>query len=127
MFLFFFLVLFQDVRSPMSSVGGESDDSSGPDSPSANGGVGGSGGGGGGGGSGGGGGGSSGQSSSQVLINQNNSQSDEQQTNNLIKSNLCNVLYPSALANLSQDVLMNLVQSGHLQIQTDEGRLRLVT
>lgn len=38
-------------------------------------------------------------------------------------SSLNNLLYPSALVNLPQEVLMNLVQSGHLQVE-EEGNFR---
>lgn len=36
-------------------------------------------------------------------------------------NNLNNLLYPAALVNLPQEVLMNLVQSGHLQVE-EEGK-----
>lgn len=35
------------------------------------------------------------------------------------------VLYPSTLANIPQDVLLSLVQAGHLQLHTEEGKLRI--
>lgn len=49
-------------------------------------------------------------------------QIQQSQHQDLIKHNLGNVLYPSALSNLPQEVLVNLVNAGHLQIQTDEGK-----
>lgn len=54
-------------------------------------------------------------------LHQVQQQIQQSQHQDLIKHNLGNVLYPSALSNLPQEVLVNLVNAGHLQIQTDDG------
>lgn len=75
----------------------------------------------------------SGPDSPGPLINASSSSSGNTQNNDghqsinstqeIKNSNLGNVVYPAALGNIPQDVLLGLVQTGHLQFHTDEGKI----
>lgn len=58
----------------------------------------------------------------QQTSNPVNSQQHDDSNKGLNLSNMGSVLYPAAaLANLPQEVLLSLVQGGHLQIHQEEG------
>lgn len=54
---------------------------------------------------------------------QNSTQQHDDSSKGLNSNNLGSLLYPaSALANLPQEVLLSLVQGGHLQIHQEDGK-----
>lgn len=98
------LFFFQDDRSPMSS-GESGDESSGIESP-----------------------GPTVTNNHIQLANNNNSSetivgnSSRPQQDDARNINMNSVLYPAAaLANIPQEVLLSLVQAGHLQVHQEEG------
>lgn len=100
--------LFQDDRSPLSS-GESGDESSGGESPGPS------------------------SSNNHIQMNSNSSetitaprQSQDQESRNMNVNNMNSMLYPAAaLANLPQEVLLGLVQAGHLQVHQEDGKFIL--
>lgn len=65
------------------------------------------------------------QQQQQLQHQQLHQQSQLHVRDELLNKGLSNsILYPAALANLPQEVLLNLVQSGHLQIQ-EQGKFHI--
>jgi hypothetical protein len=96
------VLFFKDDRSPLSSAE-SGDESSGVESPGPN----------------------SNLNNSHVqeqIVRQQQKHQHEDYMNSMSTAGLGSVLYPAAaLANLPQEVLLSLVQAGHLQVQ-DEGK-----
>lgn len=64
---------------------------------------------------------SSSSGNTPIEAHQSSNASSSLTAHDLKNQNLNNVVYPSALGNLPQDVLLGLVQTGHLQFRSDEG------